>query len=93
MLAAATNPKEDAMVRLSATRGLGTLGTTIGSAGVAALAALARGTDERIALVAVEALRGVGDQAALAALRDAAGASTNSSVKLAALDATAPTIA
>jgi len=93
MLAAATNPKEDAMVRLSATRGLGTLGTTIGSAGVAALAALARGTDERIALVAVEALRGVGDQAALAALRDAAGASANSSVKLAALDATAPTIA
>jgi hypothetical protein len=93
MLAAATNPREDAMVRLSATRGLGTLGTTIGSAGVAALAALARGTDERIALAAVEALRGVGDQPALAALRDAAAASANSSVKLAARDSTGPAIA
>jgi HEAT repeat protein len=93
ILAAATNPREDAMVRLSATRALGTLGAAIGSAGVAALAALARGTDERIALAAVEALRGVGDQAALTALRDAASGSANSSVKLAARDVTAPPIA
>jgi len=93
MLAAATNPREDAMVRLSATRGLGTLGTTIGSAGVAALAALAKAADERIALAAVEALRGIGDQAAVAALRDAATASVNGSVKLAARDSSGPAIA
>lgn len=92
MLAAATNPREDAMVRLSATRALGTLGDTIGSAGVAALAALARGTDERIALAAVEALRGVGGQPAIAALRDV-GASATGSVKLAANDASSTGLA
>jgi hypothetical protein len=88
LLAAATSPTEDGMLRTSATSGLGHLGDKLSGAAVAALAALARGPDERLALNAIHSLRSAGSDAARTALAQLQQNATTPSAQSAARDAT-----
>jgi HEAT repeat protein len=67
-LLAGTGPTEDSMLRMSAISGLGHLGDRLSAPAIAALAQLARGTDERLALNAIHSLRSAGSTAARTAL-------------------------
>lgn len=88
MLAVATDPGADGMLRRSAAAGLGNLGEAATGSVVTALAALARGTDERLALGALHALRTAGTNAARSAIAALQQSATVASVQSAARDAT-----
>ncbi len=87
LLAAATSPSEDAMLRVGATAGLGHLGDKLTGGAIAALAALARGPDEHLALNAIHSLRNVASDAARGALAQLQQSATTSAAKSAARDA------
>jgi hypothetical protein len=88
LLAMVADPTANIRLRMSAVTGLGRLGDAAGSGAVIALASLARGRDEGLALAAVSALRGIpsarttveelGRTAVIASVQSAARGATSS---------------
>ncbi len=70
LLASATSTREDTTVRESALRALGMMGDAVNDAAVAALGAIARGGDERLASAAIDAVRSVETPAARSLLAE-----------------------
>lgn len=84
LLAMVADPTANIRLRMSAVTGLGRLGDAAGSGALVALASLARGRDEGLALAAVSALRGI--PSARATVEELARTAVIASVQSAARD-------